>query len=88
MSTTCDIMELIKSHDTEFNMSTVMQCVQELKAWQESQQLKLCENTSMETLKDEMKDVLKSLDITKELQGASTIFIFNLTEICIIFILV
>ncbi|VVC33351.1 T-complex protein 10, C-terminal domain [Cinara cedri] len=52
MSTACDIM---KDHGTEFNMSTIMQCVQELKAWQESEQQKLSKN--------EMEEVLKSFDI-------------------------
>uniref|UniRef100_A0A2S2QU52 Centromere protein J n=1 Tax=Sipha flava TaxID=143950 RepID=A0A2S2QU52_9HEMI len=68
MSTTCDIMELMKGYGTEFNMSTVMQCVQELKTWQESQQQKLCENPTMDTLTNEMDDVLKSFDIPENVQ--------------------
>lgn len=69
MSTSCDIMELMKGYGSDFNVSTVMQCVQELKAWQESQQQKLCENPSMDTLRNEMEDVLKSFDIPKNVQG-------------------
>lgn len=69
MSTTCDIMELMKGHDKEFNMSTVMQCVQELKSWQESQQQQLCKNLTLDTLTHEMEDVLKSFDIPANVQG-------------------
>jgi len=50
-------------------MSTVMQCVQELKAWQESQHQKLCENPTMDTLTNEMEDVLRSFDIPENAQG-------------------
>lgn len=63
------IMELMKGYDNEFNMSTVMQCVQELKAWQESQQQKLDENPSMDSLTNRMEDVLKSFDIPENVQG-------------------
>ncbi|XP_025201651.1 centromere protein J [Melanaphis sacchari] len=68
MSTNCDIMDLMKDYGSEFNMSTVMQCVQELKAWQDSQQQKLCENPTMDTLNNEMEDVLRSFDIPENLQ--------------------
>lgn len=66
MTSTCDI---IKGYGSEFNISTVMQCVQELKAWQESQQLKLCDNPTMDSLTNEMEDVLKSIDIPRDIQG-------------------
>lgn len=69
MSSACDIMELMKGCGSEFNMSTVMQCVQELKSWQESQQQKLCDNPTMDTLTNEMDDVLKSFDIPENVQG-------------------
>lgn len=69
MSTNCDIMDLMKDYGSDFNMSTVMQCVQELKAWQESQQQKLCENPTMDTLTNEMEDVLRSFDIPENSQG-------------------
>lgn len=69
MSTTCDIMDLMKGYHAEYSMSTVMQCVQELKAWQELEQQKLCENHNMGTLKNEMEDVLKSFDIPQNVQG-------------------
>lgn len=69
MSSTCDIMELMKGYDTEFNMSTVMQCVQELKSWQESQQQQLCKNMTLDTLTHEMADVFKSFDIPTDVQG-------------------
>jgi len=59
----------MKSYHTEHSMSTVMQCVQELKAWQESEQQKLCENSNINTLKNEMEEVLKSFDIPKNVQG-------------------
>lgn len=61
-------MDLMKDYGSDFNMSTVMQCVQELKAWQESQQQKLCENPTMDSLTNEMEDVLKSFDIPENLQ--------------------
>lgn len=69
MSSTCDAMELMKGNDKEFTMSTVMQCVQELKAWQEYQQHKLDENPTMDFLTNEMEDVLKSFDIPENVQG-------------------
>lgn len=74
MSTTVDVMELIKGYNTEFNMSTVMQCVQELKAWQESEQNKLCENPTMASLTNKMEDVLKSFDIPENVQGILVVF--------------
>lgn len=66
MSTTCDIL---KGYGSDFNISTVMQCVQELKAWQESQQLKLCDNPTMDSLTNEMENVLKSFDIPEDVPG-------------------
>lgn len=78
MSTTCDIMELMKGNDNEFTMSTVMQCVQELKAWQESQQKKLDENPTMDFLTNEMEDVLKSFDIPENIQGTLLDFITDI----------
>lgn len=68
-TTTYGVTDLLKDYDMEFNMSTVMQCVQELKAWQESQQQKLCENPTMDMLKNEMEDVLKSFDLPNNVQG-------------------
>jgi len=62
-------MDLMKGYHAEYSMSTVMQCVQELKAWQELEQQKLCENHNMGTLKNEMEDVLKSFDIPQNVQG-------------------
>jgi len=62
-------MDLMKDYGSDFNISTVMQCVQELKAWQESQQQKLFENPTMDSLTNEMEDVLKSFDIPENLQG-------------------
>lgn len=69
MSINRDIMDLMKNYGSEFNMSTVMQCVQELKAWQDSQQQKLCKDPTMDTLTNEMEDVLKSFDIPESPQG-------------------
>lgn len=69
MSATSDIMALMKGCGTEFNMSTVMQCVQELKAWQESEKQKLCENSTMDSLTNKMEDVLRSFDIPDNVQG-------------------
>lgn len=78
MSITCNIMELMKGNDNAFTMSTVMQCVQELKAWQESQQKKLDENPTMDFLTSEMEDVLKSFDIPENIQGTSLDFITDI----------
>lgn len=69
MSASSDIMELMKGCGTEFNMSTVMQCVQELKAWQEQEKQKLCENSTMDSLTNKMEDVLRSFDIPDNVQG-------------------
>lgn len=76
MSTTVDVMNLMKCYGTEFNMSTVMQCVQELKAWQESEQEKLCENPTMASLTNKMEDVLKSFHIPENVEGIINKFIF------------
>jgi len=62
-------MELMKDCGTEFNISTVMQCVQELKAWQESEEQKLSLNPTMDALTNKMEDILKSFDIPYNVQG-------------------
>lgn len=54
---------------TEFNLSAAMQCVQELKAWQQSEQQKLCKNPTMNAITNEMEEVLKSFDIPTNVQG-------------------
>lgn len=69
----------MKDYGTEFNMSTVMQYVRELKAWQESEQQKLCENPTMNTLRNEMEEVMKTFNIPTDVQG--TIFFFLISTL-------
>lgn len=77
MSTTSNVTELMNGCGTEFNMSTVMQCVQELKAWQESEKQKLCEKSNMDSLTNKMEDVLRSFDIPDNVQGMYSDFKFT-----------
>lgn len=63
----------MKGYHAEYSMSTVMQCVQELKAWQELEQQKLCENPNLDTSKNEMENVLESFDIPENVRGIDNI---------------
>ncbi|XP_050429678.1 centromere protein J isoform X2 [Adelges cooleyi] len=78
VSTTCDIMEMMKGHGSNFNMSTVMQCVQELKAWQEMQQQKSENEPTMDLLRNEMEDLLQSFDVPEGIQGIDEEFLHRL----------